>query len=69
MSLGGLTAIGLGAVAPQLIRELVLVDVTPAAMHRHAELTAAQKGTVAALVFRPGPGAGGLPQCRWLPLV
>ena len=47
MSLGGLTAIGLGAVAPQLIRELVLVDVTPAAMHRHAELTAAQKGTVA----------------------
>ena len=28
MSLGGLTAIGLGAIAPQLVRELVLVDVT-----------------------------------------
>jgi pimeloyl-ACP methyl ester carboxylesterase len=47
MSLGGLTAIGLGAVAPQMVRELVLVDVTPSALRRHAELTAEQQGTVA----------------------
>jgi esterase len=47
MSLGGLTAIGLGAVAPNLVRELVLVDVTPSALRRHAELTAEQRGTVA----------------------
>jgi len=47
MSLGGLTAIGLGAVAPHLVRELVLVDVTPSALRRHAELTAEQQGTVA----------------------
>jgi esterase len=47
MSLGGLTAIGLGAIAPQLIRELVLVDVTPSAMRRVAEMTKEQQGTVA----------------------
>jgi esterase len=47
MSLGGLTAIALGAVAPELVRELVLVDVTPSALRRHAELTAEQQGTVA----------------------
>ena len=47
MSLGGLTAIGLGAVAPQLVRELVLVDVTPSALRRHSELTKEQQGTVA----------------------
>ncbi len=47
MSLGGLTAIGLGAVAPHLVRELVLVDVTPSALRRHAELAAEQQGTVA----------------------
>jgi esterase len=47
MSLGGLTAIRLGAVAPDLVRELVLVDVTPSALRRHAELTAEQRGTVA----------------------
>jgi esterase len=47
MSLGGLTAIGLGAVAPGLVRELMLVDVTPSALRRHAELTADQRGTVA----------------------
>ena len=34
MSLGGLTAIRLGAIAPELVRELVLVDVTPSAMQR-----------------------------------
>ncbi|HXY66811.1 MAG TPA: alpha/beta hydrolase [Mycobacterium sp.] len=47
MSLGGLTAIGLGAVAPHLVRELVLVDVTPSSLRRHAELTTEQQGTVA----------------------
>jgi esterase len=47
MSLGGLTAIRLGAVAPHLVRELVLVDVTPSALRRHAEMTAEQQGTVA----------------------
>jgi pimeloyl-ACP methyl ester carboxylesterase len=47
MSLGGLTAVGLGALAPDLVRELVLVDVTPSALRRHAELTAEQQGTVA----------------------
>lgn len=47
MSLGGLTAIGLGAIAPQLVRELVLVDVTPSALQRHSEMTKEQLGTVA----------------------
>ena len=47
MSLGGLTAIGLGAIAPQLVRELVLVDVTPSSMRRVAEMTKEQQGTVA----------------------
>jgi pimeloyl-ACP methyl ester carboxylesterase len=47
MSLGGLTAIGLGAIAPQLVRELVLVDVTPSALRRYAEMTTDQQGTVA----------------------
>lgn len=47
MSLGGLTAIRLGAIAPDLVRELVLVDVTPSALHRYAELTTEQQGTVA----------------------
>ena len=47
MSLGGLTAIRVGAIAPDLVRRLVLVDVTPSAMHRYAELTTEQQGTVA----------------------
>ena len=47
MSLGGLTAIGLAATAPELVRELLLVDVTPSALRRHADLTADQRGTVA----------------------
>ena len=47
MSLGGLTAIRLAAAAPALVDELVLVDVTPSALQRHAELTAEQQGTVA----------------------
>ena len=47
MSLGGLTAIRLAVAAPELVRKLVLVDVTPSAPERHTELTEAQKGTVA----------------------
>jgi pimeloyl-ACP methyl ester carboxylesterase len=47
MSLGGLTAIALAATAPDLVRELVLVDVTPSSLQRHAELTDDQRGTVA----------------------
>jgi esterase len=47
MSLGGLTAIRVGATAPDLVRRLVLVDVTPSALHRYAELTTEQQGTVA----------------------
>ena len=44
MSLGGLTAIGLGAIAPQLLPELVLVDVTPSALRRYAEMTTVRAG-------------------------
>src|SRR5260370_33214352 len=47
MSLGGLTAIRLAAATPDLVHELVLIDVTPSALRRHAELTAEQQGTVA----------------------
>ncbi|MFZ0833278.1 MAG: alpha/beta hydrolase [Mycobacterium sp.] len=47
MSLGGLTAIRLATRAPDLVRRLVLVDVTPSAPQRHVEMTDAQKGTVA----------------------
>ncbi|OBF86152.1 hydrolase [Mycobacterium sp. 852002-51163_SCH5372311] len=47
MSLGGLTAIRLAAQAPDLVNELVLIDVTPSALQRHAELTKEQQGTVA----------------------
>jgi esterase len=47
MSLGGLTAIRLAAEAPDLMKELVLIDVTPSALQRHAELTKEQQGTVA----------------------
>ena len=47
MSLGGLTGIRLAAVAPDLVPELVLIDVTPSALQRHSELTKEQQGTVA----------------------
>ncbi|WP_343600284.1 alpha/beta hydrolase [Mycobacterium sp.] len=46
MSLGGLAAIRLGAARPGLVRELVLVDITPSALQRHAELRADQRGPV-----------------------
>ena len=47
MSLGGLTALRLAVAAPDLVRKLVLVDVTPSAPERHTEMTKAQMGTVA----------------------
>ena len=47
MSLGGLTAIRLAVAAADLVRKLVLVDVTPSAPERHTQMTDAQKGTVA----------------------
>ncbi|MHA0289955.1 alpha/beta fold hydrolase [Mycobacterium sp. C3-094] len=47
MSLGGLTALRLAVHAPELVRRLVLVDVTPSAPERHQQMTDAQKGTVA----------------------
>ena len=52
MSLGGLTALQLAVAAPELVRKLVLVDVTPSAPERHAEMTEAQKGTVALVAGR-----------------
>jgi esterase len=50
MSLGGLTAVRLAAVAPELVNELVLIDVTPSALQRHSELTKEQQGTVALML-------------------
>ena len=47
MSLGGLTALRLAASEPELVPELVLVDVTPSAPERHEQMTQAQMGTVA----------------------
>ncbi|MCG5434104.1 alpha/beta hydrolase [Mycobacterium sp. MYCO198283] len=47
MSLGGLTAIRLAVTAPDLVRRLVLIDVTPTSPARHQEMTEEQKGTVA----------------------
>lgn len=46
-SLGGLTALRVATHAPDLVRRLVLVDVTPSAPQRHTEMTDEQKGTVA----------------------
>ena len=47
MSLGGLTAVRVAALAPDLVNELVLIDVTPSALQRHSEMTKEQQGTVA----------------------
>ncbi|TDH54715.1 alpha/beta fold hydrolase [Mycobacterium talmoniae] len=46
MSLGGLTAIRLAATAPDLVRQLAVVDVTPSALQRHSQMTPADRGTV-----------------------
>jgi len=47
MSLGGLTAMRLAVTAPELVRKLVMVDVTPSAPERHEQMTQAQMGAVA----------------------
>ena len=47
MSLGGLTAMRLAVAAPELVRKLVMVDVTPSAPERHEQMTEAQMGAVA----------------------
>ena len=47
MSLGGLTAMRLAVAAPDLVRKLVMVDVTPSAPERHEQMTRAQMGAVA----------------------
>jgi pimeloyl-ACP methyl ester carboxylesterase len=49
MSLGGMTAISLAANYPHLVPRLVVVDVTPGAPSRHAQLTDEQRGAVALL--------------------
>jgi len=47
MSLGGLTGMRLAVSAPDLVRRLVMVDVTPSAPERHEQMTSAQLGAVA----------------------
>ncbi|WBP93374.1 alpha/beta hydrolase [Mycolicibacterium neoaurum] len=47
MSLGGLTALRIAATEPRLVKELVLVDVTPSAPERHEQMSKAQLGAVA----------------------
>jgi esterase len=47
MSLGGLTAIRLTAVAPELVREAVIVDVTPSVHLRQQSMTTTERGTTA----------------------
>ena len=47
MSLGGLTAMRLAVNAPDLVRRLVMIDVTPSAPERHEQMTQAQMGAVA----------------------
>ena len=47
MSLGGLTGLRLAVRAPDLVRRLVMIDVTPSAPERHEQMTKAQMGAVA----------------------
>jgi esterase len=47
MSLGGLTALRLAAVAPRLVRRLMMVDVTPGVTDRQRAMSAAERGTTA----------------------
>ena len=47
MSLGGLTGMRLAVSAPDLVRRLVMIDVTPSAPERHEQMTRAQMGAVA----------------------
>ncbi len=47
MSLGGLTAMRLAVSAPDLVRRLVMIDVTPSAPERVGQMSKAQMGAVA----------------------
>jgi pimeloyl-ACP methyl ester carboxylesterase len=47
MSLGGLTAMRLGADRPELMEKVVIIDVTPGVGNRSAAMTAAQRGASA----------------------
>jgi esterase len=47
MSLGGLTAIRLGAAHPRHVARMVVVDVTPSVMQRQSAMTERQRGTTA----------------------
>lgn len=47
MSLGGLTAMRLAVAAPDLVRRLVMIDVTPSAPERVEQMSKAQMGAVA----------------------
>lgn len=47
MSLGGLTAMRLAVSAPDLVRRLVMIDVTPSAPERVEQMSKAQMGAVA----------------------
>ncbi|MER5628425.1 alpha/beta hydrolase [Streptosporangium sp. NPDC002544] len=47
MSLGGLTAIRLGALRPDVVRKVVVVDVTPGVHLRSRAMTMRQRGTTA----------------------
>lgn len=46
MSLGGLTALSLAAARPELVRKLVLVDVSPGSPEAVAAMSAGQRGAV-----------------------
>ncbi|MGV0625181.1 alpha/beta fold hydrolase [Mycolicibacter minnesotensis] len=61
MSLGGLTAIRVATTDPQLVRRLAIVDVTPSALQRHAQLSATDRGVLAlALGDRTFPDFGSM---------
>ena len=47
MSLGGLTTIALAVIRPDLLRRVVLVDVTPGSVSNWSALSDEQRGTVA----------------------
>jgi pimeloyl-ACP methyl ester carboxylesterase len=53
MSLGGVTAIRLASTRPDLVRRLVVVDVTPQAHDRYAQLRPADQGAVALVAGPP----------------
>jgi pimeloyl-ACP methyl ester carboxylesterase len=45
MSLGGLTTIRLAAIAPDLVRRAVIIDVTPSVLLRRPSMSRAERGT------------------------